>query len=309
MAERGLGIRVRSFPELCPLSRTGKASCRRCQQVCPTGAVSLEAGPKIRWSACTGCGACAAVCPTGALEMPQLPALTADQDGNLVLACRAVRPQAPLPCLAALSPETLAQALGQTVRRVEVRLGECEACVNGPAVAARMPLVPWVTSVARALGLEQLEVVERRVPGRLAHMAPAVDRRWLLRLGSASSPPTRLPSWLPGREVADGKRGTVHRVGDCFLCPACVHACTAGALRIDEDKLFFLAERCNGCRACADACGFGALKVQAWASEGVQVLAEGKSYYCQQCGEPAVGTGKLCQRCLWKANLCVASWP
>lgn len=309
MAERGLGMRVRSFAALCPLSRTGMATCRRCQQVCPTGAISLDAGPQIRWSACTGCGACAAVCPTGALELPHMPLLPAGEDGSLVLACRAVQSQAPLPCLAALSAEALAQALAQAVRRVEVRLGECEACVNGPAMAARRPLVPWVASVARALGLERLEVVERREPARLAHMVPAVDRRWLLRLYPASSPPKRAPSWLPGRDVADGKRGTVLRVGDCFLCPACVHACTAGALRIDEGKLFFFAERCNGCRACADACGFGALQVQACASEGVQVLAEAKGYICHRCAEPVVGTGKLCQRCLWTANLCAASSP
>ena len=58
---------------ICAHARSQKIGCRRCLDVCPTGATAPE-GDGIAYDpyACAGCGLCAAVCPTGAAAY-QLP--------------------------------------------------------------------------------------------------------------------------------------------------------------------------------------------------------------------------------------------
>ncbi|WP_181705775.1 4Fe-4S binding protein [Chthonobacter rhizosphaerae] len=52
---------------LCAHSRSRKSGCRRCLDVCPTGAISPAADHVvIDPFVCAGCGSCASVCPTGA---------------------------------------------------------------------------------------------------------------------------------------------------------------------------------------------------------------------------------------------------
>lgn len=52
---------------ICAHARSAKVGCRKCLDVCPTGAVSPDGDHvKIDPALCGGCGMCAAVCPTGA---------------------------------------------------------------------------------------------------------------------------------------------------------------------------------------------------------------------------------------------------
>jgi heterodisulfide reductase subunit A len=48
--------------------------CLSCLEICPVGAVSLEAGgkPAIHLETCRGCGICAAQCPAGAITMSRM---------------------------------------------------------------------------------------------------------------------------------------------------------------------------------------------------------------------------------------------
>ncbi len=62
-------------PELCAHSRSKIVGCRRCLDLCPTGAIApagdhVAIDPQI----CAGCGQCAAVCPTGAASYALPPA-------------------------------------------------------------------------------------------------------------------------------------------------------------------------------------------------------------------------------------------
>jgi ferredoxin len=61
--------------ELCAHSRSGIVGCRRCLDLCPTGAIA-PAGDHVAIDAhiCAGCGQCAAVCPTGAAGYAMPPA-------------------------------------------------------------------------------------------------------------------------------------------------------------------------------------------------------------------------------------------
>ncbi len=61
--------------DLCAHSRSKIVGCRRCLDLCPTGAIA-PAGNHVAIDpqACAGCGQCAAVCPTGAASYALPPA-------------------------------------------------------------------------------------------------------------------------------------------------------------------------------------------------------------------------------------------
>lgn len=56
-------------PSRCVVVRNRNATCRRCAEACPTGAISVEGNDlAVAPERCVGCGTCATVCPTAALE-------------------------------------------------------------------------------------------------------------------------------------------------------------------------------------------------------------------------------------------------
>jgi ferredoxin len=61
--------------DLCAHSRSGIVGCRRCLDLCPTGAIA-PAGDHVAIDEmiCAGCGQCAAACPTGAAGYAMPPA-------------------------------------------------------------------------------------------------------------------------------------------------------------------------------------------------------------------------------------------
>jgi ferredoxin len=61
--------------ELCAHSRSNMIGCRRCLDLCPTGAIVPEGDHVgINGFICAGCGQCAAACPTGAASYALPPA-------------------------------------------------------------------------------------------------------------------------------------------------------------------------------------------------------------------------------------------
>ena len=69
-------LHVRLAEPLCAHSRAEQEACRRCLDLCPTGAIT-PAGEHVAIDPmiCAGCGACAAACPSGAISY-EAPAAT-----------------------------------------------------------------------------------------------------------------------------------------------------------------------------------------------------------------------------------------
>lgn len=55
--------------EKCSAVRQGAITCQLCWVYCPDACVSRSIGPEFDLEYCKGCGICAEVCPTGAIEM------------------------------------------------------------------------------------------------------------------------------------------------------------------------------------------------------------------------------------------------
>ena len=64
--------------KICAHSRSAKAGCNNCIDVCSTGAISADGdGVRVEPRLCMGCGGCATVCPSGAMihVYPRVPEL------------------------------------------------------------------------------------------------------------------------------------------------------------------------------------------------------------------------------------------
>ncbi len=145
--KRGRGPAVETKAHLCLRARFARSRCRRCQEVCPAGAVSLDGDTVALRTSCTGCEACIAACPAGVFaaplsqEVPRRARLREllDADRKLTVMCAAVTPGSDaalvLPCLGGLAREYLIAAFAWGARRIEIRRGHCEGCIQAASLA------------------------------------------------------------------------------------------------------------------------------------------------------------------------------
>lgn len=267
----------------------------------------LSPGPEIEGASCTGCAACAAICPTGAVFVTQEPLSPTTR--KLQLACYQVDPASPWPCLLGLHWQTVANALRRGLDEVVFVIGACQVCVNGSRGDPRQRVRQLVHEVAAGLGVPEPTVVFEELEVPLTIPQAGVSRRALFATlaRKKNTPPTWTGVFRQGISLPHLAVGKVVRTGPCFLCPVCVHACTARALEVRGNRLLFYGSRCNGCGACADACGFSALKVLPHATPGEAVLTLGEASVCKECGEPYTGDALICPRCfLLKDRQCVS---
>lgn len=143
------------------------SECRRCQDVCPVSAITLDGGHVIvDQSLCLSCGLCLSACPTSVFSVKGLDLATlldhgVGRDGDtltLSCACTSVGKCDPsattsrvLPCLGMLDDDLLLALAGKGVKTLVLRTGNGEACVLH----------------ARDIIGNTIERVRKRWPGRL----------------------------------------------------------------------------------------------------------------------------------------------
>jgi Ni,Fe-hydrogenase III small subunit/Pyruvate/2-oxoacid:ferredoxin oxidoreductase delta subunit len=97
------------------------ADCRACQQVCPTGAISL-APVAVDLGRCVFCNACADVCPSKKLDFTPNPRMGSSERTNLVIDEGAVA------ATQVRADSTLGRLFGRSLKMRQVSAGGCNAC-------------------------------------------------------------------------------------------------------------------------------------------------------------------------------------
>ncbi|ANE23124.1 hypothetical protein AAY81_08405 [Denitrobacterium detoxificans] len=155
------GSAIRVHERKCVVVRNRNVRCRRCAEVCTTGAISIDPATNslsVEPDACIGCGTCATACPTGALE-PREPSdgeflhkcaaamaavdeaarVAGEEEPRLVIiACERMLKQAEglfepakvvsVPCVGHVDESAVCALASAGAHRVRVVHGECEEC-------------------------------------------------------------------------------------------------------------------------------------------------------------------------------------
>ena len=277
----------------CLRMRFSQSSCRRCADVCPHTAVSLDAGLAIDQQRCRACLLCTAVCPTGALEQHGDFAACLAQLSKVpeaVLGCIRTKEcsNATVACLGGLSAEHLL-ALHQTLAgRLTLNLSVCSDCPNSPMTVQLRQRLDALSATGLSYGNCRIDLAESAQD--LHYRAETVDRRGFFTafrtslfssaaviLSSNSEQDIRGSAYAAKRvpirrELLNRVRSTLSpvlqarleqyfdwQVGcdlGCTRCQGCVATCPTGALqtRDNEEAPVFDHLLCTGCGLCQEFC-------------------------------------------------------
>ena len=130
----------------CVAVRNRNTSCRKCLDVCPVDAISIERNNiKLSASRCENCGLCTVACPTEALravdptDIQLMEALDASREANddvAVVACARMAAKqiadptrfAEVPCLGRIAAATLLDQAAKGASEIILVDGECGTC-------------------------------------------------------------------------------------------------------------------------------------------------------------------------------------
>ena len=280
--------------------RYSESSCRRCADICPHRALSLDGFLAVNSHHCRGCLLCSSVCPTGALEnnadfssiLAQLSRVPAP-----VLGCVRTKEtsNSSLPCLGGLSEEHLLTLCHSMTGTLTLNLTECAECLNSATISHLRQRMESLYKGGLLEGGCCIRIAE--TPEEIDYRAESVDRRSFFSSFRKSifqsaavilSPHNRESERrteygekrLPIRRILLnetrkklsieqaallGKRfDTSLSISEaCTKCQGCVAICPTGALQggASEAEPTFDPLFCTGCGACREFCMDGAVRI------------------------------------------------
>lgn len=286
----------------CLRMRFSESTCRRCIEICPHSAVTIDGGLAINPDRCRGCLLCTVVCPVGALEQQ------GDFATSLAQLCRVPEPllgcirtkelsHAHLTCLGGLSEEHLVALYHTLTKRLTINLSGCGACPNSPITSELKRQLAAVAAAGLAGDPCRIDLAEA---AQDVHFHDeSVDRRSFFKsFGNAllknaaiilsgtngqhelrhAYAEKRVPL---RRELLNKTRAKLSRQSaaslskhfdwsitfaeGCSSCQGCVAICPTGALQTDSpaNPPAFDQLRCTGCGLCVEFCFDGAIQLSA----------------------------------------------
>jgi ferredoxin len=297
-------------PELCIRQRHRRATCTRCLDVCPDGALAWDGGLVVEWERCTGCGACAAVCPAGALEaiglsreelLVQIQRITRDQDWVAFACPRSLdgyegRAQClTLSCLGRLDESLLVGAGAHGAQSVLLVDGACDGCPQAVGRAVVGAAAARSNALLEAFGFPEAVTFRPDPPavqpedrdGRGSQ--EGVSRRGMFKALARETGRMREIAAEREQEPAEKPTGELPRAltGGRLLLLAALKRLGSPVEPVfqgGEEGLFArfsLGEACTACQMCAFFCPTGALtKVE----DGGRVGLAFRVASCTNCG-------------------------
>jgi ferredoxin len=308
--------------DLCAHSRSKIVGCRRCLDLCPTGAIApngdhVVIDPMI----CAGCGQCAAACPTGAAAyaLPPSDSLlrtlrallggyreAGGQQGIVLFPANVLPVQVNEVTQVGLEAIAASLAYGASAVRFLTRakprhdlagltktiaLAEPILAALGFA-GARVATIE--TDDPDALGATLRAILPMDGAAKPATFAAAGLKRDVVRLAlrelhAVAPAPTDIVPLPQGAPF-----GTLDvRVEGCTLCLSCVTACPTGALSDDPEKpmLRFAEDACVQCGLCAATCPEKVISLKPQidfraATAMSRVIKQEEPFHCIRCDKP-----------------------
>lgn len=284
----------------CLRMRFNESGCRRCADICPHGAVTLDGGLFIHPEQCRGCLLCTSVCPVGALEQNSDFAACLVQLSRVaepVLGCIRTKEHsnATMACLGGLSEEHLLALHHSLAGRLTLNLSVCSDCPNYPMIAKLRLQMDTLSASGLACGSCCLDIAESAQ--EIHYRGESVDRRSFFKsfrsalfssaavVLSTGKEQTERRTEYAGKRVPF-RRELLNRTRDklplelsaltrkhfdssisfdegCTTCQGCVAICPTGALKTDlaDAPPIFDLRSCTGCGLCREFCLDGALRI------------------------------------------------
>ncbi|MFP4558545.1 MAG: 4Fe-4S binding protein [Archaeoglobaceae archaeon] len=298
--------------DMCATSKSGIAGCELCFS-CPQGAVT-RVREKISISdSCNGCGFCAAVCPLSVMDNTLLPSYkllekinaVAGENKTVAFICegslgdlyelkggKKLAEISPIvvPCINAISE---VHYLYTVLKGANVVVIPCEEEHNFKCYElAKQTLDAFGFDCLRTSSFEELNKskIKGKNPGDIMVDLVGENKReqWLNLV-------KKLREYYPVKKaVFDSDLFATVGINDnCTLCMTCTHFCPTGAIRREEDSIYFdhgLCIACNLCTACPEE-AINIERVLDFNQLGEKEIFKDEILSCPSCGKPHISRG------------------